>query len=137
MTENSYIYGKNTVIEALESGNREFNKILISVNAHSDEKIEHIKKLAKDSGIVFQFVKKDKLNQLVQNVQHQGVVAMLSPITYEDLDAFLDKYSNTYAPLVILDGVEDSHNLGAIIRSSVCAGVKGIILPSRRAAHTR
>lgn len=132
MTDSQYIYGKNAIIEALESGTREFNRIFIAENSRPDDKTEHIKKLAKERGVIFQFVKKNKLDQLVPNAVHQGIVAPVAPIKYEDLDDFLDKYKNSYAPLVILDGVEDSHNLGAIIRTAVCAGIKGIILPSRR-----
>lgn len=130
--ENSFIYGKNAVIEALESGNREFNRILISNTSRSDEKIEKIKELAKNNGIVFQFVGKEKLNQIAQEARHQGVIAQIAPIKYVDLDEFINKNSNELTSVVILDGVEDSHNLGAIIRSCVCAGVKGIILPARR-----
>ena len=130
--DNSFIYGKNAIIEALESGEREFNRILISNNSRSDEKIEKIKELAKSKGIVFQFVGKEKLNQIAQEARHQGVIAQVSPIKYVDLEDFIDKNSDSLSSAVILDGVEDSHNLGAIIRSCVCAGVKGIILPSRR-----
>ena len=130
--ENSCIYGKNAVIEALSSSNREFNRILISNTARSDEKIEKIKELAKKQGIVFQFVGKEKLNQLAPEVKHQGVIAQVAPIKYVDLDDFIEKHHSELTSVVILDGVEDSHNLGAIIRSCVCAGVKGIILPSRR-----
>ena len=132
MTESSFIYGKNSIIEALEAGNREFNRILISNTARADEKIEKIKELAKKSGIIFQFVTKDKLNQMVSEARHQGVIAQVSPVKYEELDDFIENNSKELTSVVILDGVEDSHNLGAIIRSAVCAGVKGIILPSRR-----
>ena len=130
--ENSFIYGKNAIIEALEASNREFNRILISNNSRADEKLEKIKSLAKNKGIVFQFVNKEKLNQIAQEARHQGVIAQLAPIQYVDLDDFIDIHENELTSVVILDGVEDSHNLGAIIRSCVCAGVKGIILPSRR-----
>jgi len=130
--ENTFIYGKNAVIEALESGSREFNRILISNNARSDEKIEKIKELAKSAGIVFQFVGKEKLNQIAQEARHQGVIAQVSPVKYIELEDFIEAHSDKLASVVILDGVEDSHNLGAIIRSAVCAGVDGIILPSRR-----
>ena len=126
------IYGKNSVIEALESDNREFNKIYISRTSHSDEKLEYIKKVSKEKGVIFQFVDKEKLNQMVPNLNHQGIVATISPVSYEDLDDFIEKNSGKNASIVILDGVEDSHNLGAIIRSCVCAGVDGIIIPSRR-----
>ena len=132
MTETSYIYGKNSIIEALETGSREFNKILIADNMHRDEKLEHIKNLAKAEGIVFQFVKKDKLNQIIPDASHQGVVALVSPIKYTELEDFIDKYNTNDSSVIILDGVEDSHNLGAIIRSAVCAGIKGIVLPTRR-----
>ena len=127
--ENTIIYGKNAVIEALEAGEREFNKILISNSARSDVKIERIKELAQKNGIVFQFVAPQKLNQLEPEGRHQGVIAQISPVKYTDLDDFIEKVGGN---VVILDGVEDSHNVGAIIRSCVCAGVKGIILPSRR-----
>ena len=72
------------------------------------------------------------MNQIAQEAKHQGVVAQISPIKYEDLDEFIEKNRNKTTSLIILDGVEDSHNLGAIIRSAVCAGVDGILLPSRR-----
>ena len=130
--ENTFIYGKNAVIEALESESREFNRILISNNARSDEKIERIKELAKAAGIVFQFVNKEKLNQIAQEARHQGVIAQVSPVKYIELEDFIENNSDKLTSVVILDGVEDSHNLGAIIRSAVCAGVDGIILPSRR-----
>lgn len=124
------IYGKNAVTEALIAGNREFNKILISKNIHSDAKLNQIKELAQKKGIIFQFVPAEKFQQWSE-YSHQGVVAMLSPIKYADLDEFIAQ-GHENASLVILDGVEDSHNLGAIIRTCVCAGVEAIIIPSRR-----
>ena len=132
MTDETFIYGKNAIIEALESGNREFNRILISNSSRADEKLEKIKDLAKNFGVVFQFVNKEKLNQLVPETKHQGIIAQISPVKYEDLDDFIEHNSDELSSVIILDGVEDSHNLGAIIRSAVCAGVKGIILPTRR-----
>lgn len=124
------IFGKNSVLEALLAGDREINKILISKNIHSDSKLNKIKELARENGIVFQFVAKEKFLPYAQ-YNHQGIIAQISPIKYMDLDEFLEqKFENS--SIVILDGVEDSHNLGAIIRTCVCAGVKGIIIPSRR-----
>ncbi len=128
----SIIFGKNAIIEALESGKREFNKILISNNSKADIKIEQIKKLAQNKGIVYQFVAKEKLNSIEPEGRHQGVIAQLSPIKYTDLDDFIEQNKGKLSSVVVLDGVEDSHNVGAIIRSCVCAGVDGIILPSRR-----
>ncbi|MDR1327270.1 MAG: 23S rRNA (guanosine(2251)-2'-O)-methyltransferase RlmB [Heliobacteriaceae bacterium] len=123
------IFGKNSVLEALCAG-REINKIIISKNNHVDNKLNHIIELAKQNGIVFQFVAKEKFAQY-QEFNHQGVIAYVSPIKYMELDEFLArKHEN--ASVVILDGVEDPHNLGSIIRTCVCAGVSGIIIPSRR-----
>ena len=135
MTENEnnfddVIFGKNSVIEALTSGTREINKILISKNLHSDVKLNKIKELAQEKGVIFQFVAKEKFSQYSE-FNHQGVIAKISPIKYFDLDEFLEQ-KREKASIVILDGVEDSHNLGAIIRTCVCAGVDGIIIPSRR-----
>jgi 23S rRNA (guanosine2251-2'-O)-methyltransferase len=125
-----FIYGKNAIIEALTAGTREFNKILINKNIHSDPKLNQIKEMAQQKGIIFQFVPAEKFQQWSE-YSHQGVVAQISPIKYTELEDFLEqKHEN--ASLVILDGVEDSHNLGAIIRTCVCAGVSAIIIPSRR-----
>ena len=132
MENSEIIYGKNSVLEALISGNREINKILISKNIHSDVKINKIKELAQKNGVVFQFVAKEKFQPYAE-YNHQGIIAQISPLEYMDIDEFLSKKDdNKFSSLVILDGVEDSHNLGAIIRTCVCAGVDGIIIPSRR-----
>ncbi len=135
--DNNIIYGKNAVIEALEAGKRTFNKILISNNARSDVKIERIKELASANGVVFQFVSMQKLNQLEPDGRHQGVIAQISPVKYVELEDFIEQHKGEKTSVVILDGVEDSHNIGAIIRSCVCAGVKGVILPSRRGDRQR
>lgn len=127
---NDVIFGKNSVMEALISGKREINKILISKNIHSDNKIEKIKELAKERGIVFQFVAKEKFTEYAE-FNHQGIIAQVSPIKYADFDEFIEQRHEN-SSLVILDGIEDSHNLGAIIRTCVCAGVNGIVIPSRR-----
>lgn len=124
------IFGKNSVTEALISGTREINKILISKSLHSDAKLEKIKTLAKEKGVIFQFVAKEKFQQYAE-FNHQGVIAQISPLKYADLDKFLEK-NHENSSIVILDGIEDPHNFGAIIRTCVCAGVDGIIIPSRR-----
>ena len=127
--EENIIFGKNAVTEALIAG-REINKILISKNIHSDAKLNNIKELAKQKGVIFQFVAKEKFLPFAQ-YNHQGIIAQISPIQYKDLDEFLEEKHENDA-VVILDGIEDSHNLGAIIRTCVCAGVAGIIIPARR-----
>ncbi len=129
--ENDVIYGKNSVMEALISGKREINKIIISKNIHTDAKMNKIKELAQQKGIVFQFAGRDKFEQYAQ-FNHQGIIAQISPIEYLELEDFINQKSGKYRSLVILDGVEDVHNLGAIVRTCVCAGIDGIIIPSRR-----
>lgn len=124
------IYGKNSVTEALISENREINKIIISKNIHCDNKLNKIKDLAREKGIVFQFVGREKF-QPYDELNHQGVIAFVAPIEYMELEAFIAR-PHKNSSLVILDGVEDVHNLGAIIRTCVCAGVEAVIIPSRR-----
>lgn len=131
MQDFDIIYGKNSIIEALNAGNREINKIIISKNIHTDNKIEKIKELAKSKGIVFQFAGREKF-QPYEEFNHQGVIAQISPIKYMELEDFIEQNNDGYRSLVILDGVEDVHNLGAIIRTCVCAGVNGVVIPSRR-----
>ncbi len=130
MEKTDFIYGKNSVIEALTSGKREINKILISKNLHTDSKIEKIKELAQEKGIIFQFVGREKFLDY-QEYNHQGVIAQISPIKYTDIDDFIETHKEN-SSVVVLDGVEDVHNIGAIIRTCVCAGIDGIIIPSRR-----
>ena len=127
---NDIIFGKNSITEALISANREINKIIISKNIHTDSKIEKIKELARERGIIYQFVGKEKFQPYAE-YNHQGIIAFVAPIEYVELDDFLEK-PHQNSSVVILDGVEDVHNLGAIIRTCVCAGVEAIIIPSRR-----
>lgn len=130
----SIIYGKNSVYEALSVGNRQINKVIISKNLNRDTKINEIINLAKEKGIVFQFVPKEKFAQY-SDVSHQGVIAFISPVKFIDIDDFISKKSEKHKSVIILDGVEDPHNVGAIIRTAVCAGYDGLILPSRRNAQ--
>ncbi|MBR1424926.1 23S rRNA (guanosine(2251)-2'-O)-methyltransferase RlmB [bacterium] len=131
MNDFEVIYGKNSVLEALIAGNREINKIIISKNIHSDTKMNKIKDLAKEKGIIFQFVGRDKFIPY-EEFNHQGVIAQISPIKYVELEDFIADNKSIYRSIVVLDGIEDSHNLGAIIRTCVCAGVDAIVIPSRR-----
>lgn len=131
--QEDFIFGKNAVLEALLGQKRVINKILISKSLHSDSKLNQIKELALANNIVFQFVSKEKFAPYNEH-NHQGIMALISPIKYIELDEFLnEKHENS--SVVILDGVEDPHNLGAIIRTCVCAGVDAIIIPARRNAQ--
>ena len=133
MDTESIIYGKNSITEALLSGKRQINKILISKNTLKDPKMQEVIDLARSKGIIFQFVPKEKFAQYAQ-YPHQGVIAQISPVKYFDLDEFLND-SSGWKSIVVLDGVEDPHNVGSIIRTAVCAGYDAVILPSRRNAQ--
>ena len=84
------IFGKNSVLEALIAGDREINKILISKNIHSDQKLNKIKELAQKNGVVYQFVAKEKFQPYAE-YNHQGVIAQVSPIEYVELEDFIEQ----------------------------------------------
>ena len=126
------IFGKNAVLETLKTNNRTINKILFQKGLHTDSKIEEIINLAKKNNILFQFAPKEKFAQF-KEYSYQGVVAFCSPVKYRDLHDFIE-HAPENAKVVVLDGVEDPHNVGSIIRTAVCAGFDAIILPQRRTA---
>jgi 23S rRNA (guanosine2251-2'-O)-methyltransferase len=134
MNKEDYIYGRNSVIEILTQNPGRVNKILISQTANKDGRINDIISLAKAGRIVFQFVPKEKFKDL-SALAHQGVLAYVSPVEYTDIDEFLSRKKEDYSRIVILDGVEDAGNFGAIARTAVCAGYDAIIIPSRRNAQ--
>jgi len=127
------VEGRNSVIELLESG-KDINKILIS-KGEKHGSINKIISLAKQRKVIISEIDKNKLNQMAQTTNHQGVIAMVPPYEYCDVDDILDfaKGKNEKAFILILDGIEDPHNLGSIIRTTETAGVHGVIIPKRRA----
>ena len=129
-----FIYGKNNVSELLRTNDRKVNKIMLLKTGHGDRRIDTIIQLARDNGIPFSFVPREKFKQF-EDVSHQGVVAFVAPVEYIELEDFLQKETqNCYKRVIILDEVEDPHNVGSIIRTAVCAGYDGIILPKRRSS---
>lgn len=135
MQEEEIIAGKHSVTEALRSG-RTINKIWIAENAQK-HLTQPIIAEAKKAGIVIQHVDKRKLDQLAPGIQHQGVVAQAAPYAYVELEDLLSSAeSRGEAPfLLILDEIEDPHNLGSILRTADCTGVHGVVLPKRRSAQ--
>ncbi|MGM1049693.1 23S rRNA (guanosine2251-2'-O)-methyltransferase [Paenibacillus uliginis N3/975] len=135
MQEEEIIAGKHSVTEALRSG-RTINKIWIAENAQKHLTMPIIAE-ARKLGIVIQNVDKRKLDQMVPGVQHQGVVAQTAPYAYVEVDDLLkiaeDKGQAPF--LLILDEIEDPHNLGSILRTADCTGAHGVILPKRRSAQ--
>ncbi|GIP24781.1 MULTISPECIES: 23S rRNA (guanosine(2251)-2'-O)-methyltransferase RlmB [Paenibacillus] len=129
-----WIGGKHSLLEALRAG-RTINKILIAEGAQK-HLTQPIIAEAKKNGIVVQHVDKRKIDQLVPDLQHQGVVAQVAPYAYAEVEDLLASAAEKgEAPfLVILDEIEDPHNLGSILRTAECTGVHGVIIPKRRSA---
>lgn len=126
------VCGRNSVLELLKSG-KYINKLFIEKGNRSGSINEIIAK-AKQDHIVIVEVDKRKLDTMAAN--HQGVVAIVPPFEYCDIYDILDyaKAKDEDPFIVILDGIEDPHNLGAIIRTCETAGVHGVIIPKRRSA---
>ncbi|HHT7188478.1 TPA: 23S rRNA (guanosine(2251)-2'-O)-methyltransferase RlmB [Bacillus cereus] len=127
-----YIIGRNPVIEALRSG-RDINKIWIAEGAAKGQ-VQIVLALAKENKIILQHAPKKKLDQLVEG-NHQGVIAQVAAYQYaelEDLFKVAEK-SNEDPFFLILDEIEDPHNLGSIMRTADATGAHGIIIPKRRA----
>lgn len=129
------IFGRNAVIEALEAGHK-IEKIFISNSGTGS--IIKIEGMARDMDIPIFKVPKNKIESMAPNKTHQGVVAIISPYSYsnpEDIFA-LARSKNENPFILILDGITDPNNFGAIIRSASCAGCHGIIIPKRRSVGT-
>lgn len=128
-----WIGGRNPVVEALKSG-RTIEKILMA-DGMNKASIGKILSLAKEQGIPVQTAPRARLDQFVEG-NHQGVIAHLAAHTYATMaDVYKRAEASGEPPFVlILDGIEDPHNLGAIIRTAECAGVHGVMIPKRRAA---
>ena len=126
------VEGRNAVRELLNSG-RDINKIFIQKGERHGSILEIIAK-AKERKLLIQEVDKNKLDQMAQSDNHQGVIAIVPPYDYCDVDDILDyaKSKNENPFILILDGIEDPHNMGSIIRTAECCGVHGIIIPKRR-----
>ena len=127
------IEGRNAVIELLET-DRDINKILVAKGERHGS-IHKIIAMAKKRKIVISELEKNKLNQIAQTENHQGVIAIVPPYNYCEVEEIIEdaKKKQQMPFLLILDGIEDPHNLGSIIRTAETAGVHGIIIPKRRA----
>jgi len=128
------VEGRNAVIALLESG-KDINKIYIS-NGEKHGSINKIIAMAKERKILVTEINKSKLNKMAKEENNQGVIAIVPPFEYSDVDEILEyaKLKNEDPFIIILDGIEDPHNLGAIIRTAETAGCHGVIIPKRRAA---
>lgn len=132
--ESGVIYGRNAVLEALKGG-QVLDKLFVQ-SGEREGSITLIIAKAKEAGIPVLYVQKEKLDSLSRGGVHQGVVAMVAGVTYQTVEEILASAAEKgEAPfLVIADGVEDPHNLGAIIRSAEGAGAHGLIISKRHAS---
>jgi len=130
------LFGRNPVLEALKSG-REIEKLVMQKGGEGSAK--KIEAMARDKKIPIQFADKAALDRIAAQVSegsnHQGVAAYVSAYQYYEVDDLLDRAARRGEDpfLILLDGIEDPHNLGAIIRTADGAGAHGIIIPKRRA----
>ena len=133
ITKDEYIFGIRAVIEAIESG-KDIDKVLIKKDLKSELAAELFAKM-KEYSIVGQRVPVDRINRITKK-NHQGVVAILSAITFASLDNVVPElYEKGETPLVvILDGITDVRNFGAIARTCECAGVNAIVISERNSA---
>ena len=131
--ESTKIEGRNAVLEAFRSG-KTIDKLFV-LDGCKDGPIQTILREAKKHDTLVQFVAKERLEQLSETKKHQGVIAMAAAFSYATVEDILENArKKNEAPFVILlDNIEDPHNLGAIIRTANLAGAHGVIIPKRRA----
>ncbi|MGM9581803.1 MAG: 23S rRNA (guanosine(2251)-2'-O)-methyltransferase RlmB [Anaerovibrio sp.] len=126
------VAGRNAVMEVLK-GNRSVNRLLVA-NGSAEGSMREIIALAKEKGINIQFYDRSKLDAMAPGIRHQGVLAQVPPVQYAELEDILQIARNRNEPpfIVLLDELEDPHNLGAILRTADAAGVHGVLIPKHR-----
>lgn len=127
------IEGRNAIIEAYRAG-KSIDKLFV-LDGCQDGPVLTIKREAKKQGTIIKFVDKERLDQLSETGKHQGVIAYAAAYDYTELDDIMAAAKASGEPpfLVLLDNIEDPHNLGAIIRTAHQAGAHGVIIPKNRA----
>lgn len=133
-TYNDQVEGRNTVLELLESG-KDINKIFITKGERHGS-INKIISMAKENKVILVEKEKRQMEEIAQTQNYQGVIALVPPFEYCEVEDILQeaKQKGEDPFVLILDGIEDPHNLGSIIRTAETAGVHGVIIPKRRAA---
>ncbi len=129
------VYGFNPVMEALRSSRRAF-ELFVAAGAR-DNRLERLMRLAADKGVPVRQREKGDIARLCGTDHHQGVALRVESFVYAETADILARWreSGESGLLLVLDGVQDPHNLGALIRSAACAGAHGVIIPMDRAAH--
>nr|WP_232826215.1 23S rRNA (guanosine(2251)-2'-O)-methyltransferase RlmB [Cyanothece sp. BG0011] len=134
-SDDDLIYGRHSVLAALES-DRQLNRIWITNRLHYDPRFHNLIQASKAKGAVIDEVSLQRLSQITNGANHQGVAAQVAPYTYHELDELIAQAkANSDTPVIVIaDGIADPHNLGAIIRTAEAMGCQGLIIPQRRAA---
>jgi 23S rRNA (guanosine2251-2'-O)-methyltransferase len=127
------IYGIHAVSEALKSRERRFDYVAVSRD-RTDPRVQRIIDDCRAQGIAVRFVPRQEIDRDTRTSTHQGVMAFTSRKSYSDIDDLVASRSGQHLFLLVLDGIEDPQNLGALLRSANGAGVDGVIIPERRAA---
>lgn len=132
------LYGVNPLLEALRAGDRIPPEIAIAEGAR-DERLRELVELARSKNVMVKRVPRASIDRAVGNTHHQGVMARIAAARYADPEDLLTSIASriggeTEPLVVVLDGIEDPRNLGAILRTAECAGVHGVFVPERRAA---
>ncbi|MCM1127780.1 MAG: 23S rRNA (guanosine(2251)-2'-O)-methyltransferase RlmB [Lachnospiraceae bacterium] len=132
--EENTIEGRNAVIEAFRSG-KTIDKVYI-LDGCQDGPVNTIKREAKKHAVIIKYVTRQRLDQMSQTGKHQGVIAVTAAYSYGEIEDMLALAEQKGEPpfLILLDNIEDPHNLGAIIRTANLAGAHGVIIPKDRAA---
>src|SRR5258708_2516768 len=126
------IFGIHAVEEALAARGRAFEYVGVA-GSRNDVRSQKILELCRAAGVPVRTIPRDQLTRLAKTSNHQGVVAITAEKKYNDLDDLLAAKRGKHSFLVVLDGIEDPHNLGAIIRTAEGGGADGVIIPERRA----
>ncbi len=129
----NFIYGINAVTESLKARGRSFAWVGVAKERH-DLRLQRVVDECRRQGVAVRFVSRPELDRMAGNNAHQGVVAVTSAKQYNDLDDVVAAKRGQFSLVVVLDGVEDPHNLGAILRTADAAGADGVVIPERRAA---
>jgi 23S rRNA (guanosine2251-2'-O)-methyltransferase len=128
-----YIYGINSVTETLKARGRTVEWVGMAKERH-DLRLQRLIEDCRRLSVPVRFLQRTELDRMAGNAAHQGVVAVTSAKQYSDLADVIAAKRGDYSLVVVLDGVEDPHNLGAILRTSDAAAANGIVIPERRAA---
>ncbi len=126
------LYGINTVSEALKARGRAFEWVGVA-KERNDIRLQRIIAECRKAGVPVRVLPRVELDRMSVNGAHQGVVAVTSGKQYTDLDDLVASRRGEHSLIVVLDGVEDPHNLGAILRTADAAGADGVVIPERRA----